>query len=412
MKPLLSSCVLLAGITLLGGCARQAEPEPSVPVLTQVEASPEESGAVSRAPMTVATQPAQAPATTTAPAAPAPVPTAAKAADWSPLELASGQAWIDCRLDYRQGDGEPLDSLDRDSLRRQLEPCREGDVLRLRYRGRIAADFTALVERVTRVADSLGIGSRVLDLDSSGGQVEDAIRAGDWIGGHRWTIWVREDSACHSSCVFVLAGGDSRRLAGRVGIHRIIRLSSTATSRGELNTELQAVYATVRAYLERNGASPLLADAMKTVPNRSLRLLTAAELRQYGLDGNNAAQDDLDRVRLLDKCGDDFMRRRDAWVRAFDQRCQSERGVHALNACGLGLRRDFGFPDDDCPAESPLSEFNELAGAMAGEAPTAEAGGPVEGAADTAVQAGVQAHAATDAGSPPQDAGAANGQGG
>jgi len=342
----------LAGTILLAGCVREAEPEPAGQIVPQAAIPPEDGGAVSRAPVVTPepASPVQAPP-------PAPPP---KAPDWSPLELASGQAWIDCRLDYRQGDGEPLASLERDELRRLLEPCRDGDVLRLRYRGRIAADFTALVDRVARVADGLGIGSRVLDLDSTGGQVEDAIRAGDLIGGKRWTVWVREDSVCHSACVFVLAGGDARRLAGRVGIHRIIRLSSTATSRTELNTELQAVYATVRAYLERNGASPLLADVMKTVPNRSLRLLTAEELRTYGLDGSNAAQDDLDRVRLLDKCGDDFMRRRDAWMRAFDQRCQAEPGVYAMNQCGLQLRADFGFPDDDCPAESPLAEFNEL----------------------------------------------------
>ena len=371
--PIPRSCLVLASAILLAGCVREAEPEPVGRIVTQATISPEEGGAVSRAPMPAPPSPAQAPPL---PAAPAP-----RVPDWSPLELVSGQAWIDCRLDYRLGDGEALVSLERDDLRRQLEPCREGDVLRLRYRGRIAADFTALVERVARVADGLGIGSRVLDLDSTGGQVEDAIRAGDWIGGNRWTIWVREDSVCHSACVFVLAGGDSRRLAGRVGIHRIIRLSSTATSRTELNTELQAVYATVRAYLERNGASPLLADAMKTVPNRSLRLLTADELRSYGLDGNNAAQDDLDRVRLLDKCGDDFMRRRDAWVRAFDQRCQSERDVYALNECGLALRRDFGFPDDDCPAESPLAEFNELPAVVLPEAgPEPVAGGTESGA--------------------------------
>ncbi|WP_372012981.1 COG3904 family protein [Pseudoxanthomonas sp. 10H] len=349
--PNLRACLLLASLGLLAGCGRGPAPAPVEAVQTQTVASPEEGGAVSRAPMT------------TPPAAPAPVPLppTAKVADWSPIELASGQAWIDCRLDYREGDGEAVEAPSRANLRHLLEPCRDGDVVRLRYRGKIASDFTALVERVTRVADSLGIDSRVLDLDSTGGQVEDAIRAGDWIGGNRWTIWVREDSVCHSACVFVLAGGDSRRLAGRVGIHRIIRLSSTATSRTELNTELQAVYGTVREYLERNGASPLLADVMKTVPNRSLRLLTGDELALYGLDGNNAAQDDLDRVRLLDKCGDDFMRRRDAWVRAFDERCRAQQGeVHALNACGLQLRRDFGFPDDDCPAESPLAEFNEL----------------------------------------------------
>lgn len=393
---ILRTCFLLASIALLAGCARPpaAEPEPAGQILTQAAIAPEDGGAVSRAPMPPAS-PSPASPHASAPAAVTAVP---KPPDWSPLALTSGQAWIDCRLDYRLGDGEPLASLERDDLRRLLEPCREGDVLRLRYRGRIAADFTALVERVARVADGLGIGSRVLDLDSTGGQVEDAIRIGDRIGGNRWTIWVREDSVCHSACVFVLAGGDSRRLAGRVGIHRIIRLSSTATSRTELNTELQAVYATVRAYLERNGASPLLADAMKTVPNRSLRLLTAEELRTYGLDGNNAAQDDLDRVRLLDKCGDDFMRRRDAWARAFDQRCQSEPGIHALNDCGLRLRRDFGFPDDDCPAESPLAEFNELPDAVIPDSETAPAASEAAAVVPDAATAGGSAPVQADQG--------------
>ncbi len=374
--PILRACLALACLSLLAGCGRDAVQEPVARIETQTVASPEEGGAVSRAPVVTPEQPAPV----------APVAPAVKVADWSPLELASGQAWIDCGLDYRHGDGELLSSPSRDNLRHLLELCRPGDVLRLRYRGKIAADFTVLVERVTRVADSLGIGSRVLDLDSTGGQVEDAIRAGDFIANHRWTIWVREDSLCHSACVFVLAGGDSRRLAGRIGIHRIIRLSSTATSRTELNTELQAVYATVREYLERNGASPLLADVMKTVPNRSLRLLTGEELRMYGLDGNNAAQDDLDRVRLLDKCGDDFMRRRDAWVRAFEERCRIRDEVYALNACGLQLRRDFGFPDDECPAESPLAEFNELPDVL-----PPEVSPPVPAAAETgAVNADVE----------------------
>ncbi|WP_238390050.1 hypothetical protein [Pseudoxanthomonas koreensis] len=395
--PILRACLALACLSLLAGCGRDAVQEPVARIETQTVASPEEGGAVSRAPVVTPEQPAPV----------APVAPAVKVADWSPIELVSGQAWIDCGLDYRQGDGEVVPSPSRANLRHLLEPCRAGDVLRLRYRGKIASDFTALVERVTRIADSLGIGSRVLDLDSTGGQVEDAIRAGDFIANHRWTIWVREDSLCHSACVFVLAGGDSRRLAGRIGIHRIIRLSSTATSRTELNTELQAVYATVREYLERNGASPLLADVMKTVPNRSLRLLTGEELRMYGLDGNNAAQDDLDRVRLLDKCGDDFMRRRDAWVRAFEERCRTQDGVYALNACGLQLRRDFGFPDDECPAESPLAEFNELPEALpvevAPEVPVApqtgaaqaevEQGAPAPAPAATAAEPGVEAAA-------------------
>lgn len=280
--------------------------------------------------------------------------------DWSPIDLPEGNAWLSCELDYvAKGDGIPLVALDRKALTEALQPCREPGVLRLRYHGHIGADFTALIERTTRLADELGIGKRVLDIDSTGGQVEDAIRAGDFIAESRWTIWVRESSQCHSACVFVLSAGDTRRIAGRVGIHRIIRMSSTASTRAELNAELRVVYDRVRAYLERNGAAVAVADLMMAVPNRSLRLLTADELKRYGLDGANPAQDDLDRLRLMRKCGEDFVNRRDAFVLAFDRRCRgSQDELGGLNDCGLDLRKEFGFPDRTCPTESPLAEFD------------------------------------------------------
>jgi hypothetical protein len=279
--------------------------------------------------------------------------------DWSPIELKSGQAWLSCNIDYSQhGDGTLLPALDRETLDAALHDCADRGVMRLRYRGRIAADFAALVERVTRIADALGIRKRVLDVDSAGGQVEDAIRAGDFIAASRWTLWVREDSICHSSCVFLLSAGDVRRIAGKVGIHRIIRMSSTVTTRAELNAELRLVHGRVRDYLEGNGTSVAVADLMMAVPNRSLRLLTDDELLRFGLDGVNPAQDDLDRLRLQRECGEGFVARRDNFARAFDRQCRTANDIHDQNACGLALRSRYGFPDPSCPVESPLSEFD------------------------------------------------------
>ncbi|MFC3550216.1 hypothetical protein ACFOLC_04230 [Lysobacter cavernae] len=342
----------------LVACQRQA-PDDEVRRFETVEVdSPQDGGAVSVAPVKAA------PAAATKPA---PAKAKAKdAIDWSAQALSSGQASISCELDYvAKGDGEPpLTGLDRDSLKQALAPCAERGVARLRYQGKIAADFTALIERVTRLADEAGIVKRVLDVDSAGGQVEDAVKAGDFIGQSRWTVWVREGAICHSACVFILSAGDNRMIAGRVGIHRIIRMSSTATTRAELNAELRVVYELVRDYLERNGAAVAVADLMMAVPNRSLRLLTDEELTLFGLDGINPAQDDLDRLRLMRKCGEDFVRRRDSFARAFDRRCKApDIGLDVLNTCGLDLRQDFGFPDADCPAESPLSEFDSFLGA-------------------------------------------------
>ncbi len=281
---------------------------------------------------------------------------------WDEATLENGEAFVSCDTDYaaEAGDGLPLAGLDRPAVEAALAPCRERGLMRVRYVGKINAGFAEMVRRLAEVARQSGIGKRVLDLDSSGGQVEAAIRAGDAIGESGWTVWVREGSVCHSACVFVLAAGDNRLISGKVGIHRMMRISSTATSRAELNRELQEVYGNVKDYLERNGVAVAVADLMMTVPNRSLRLLSSDELKQYGLDGTNAVQDDLERIKQLRKCGDDFVRRKDAFLVAFDQECKTKKDVdlESLTACGQALKQRFGFPDQACPAESPLSEID------------------------------------------------------
>ncbi len=292
------------------------------------------------------------------------VPTRAADAVWPDVALELGQAWISCATDYtaEDGDGLPLAGLDRRQLEAALEPCRDAGLLRVRYVGKINAGFAAMVARLATVADAMKLPRRILDLDSSGGQVEAAIRAGDAIGESNWTIWVREGSICHSACVFVLAAGDNRLIAGKVGIHRMMRISSRATSRAELNRELQEVYGNVKDYLERNGVAVAAADLMMTVPNRSLRLLTPTELKEYGFDGTNAVQDDLERIRQMRKCGDAFVRRKDAFLIAFDQQCKQEGAdLETVNACGQSLKQRFGFPDTACPAESPLAENDSAA---------------------------------------------------
>ncbi|MDQ3160663.1 MAG: hypothetical protein M3Q51_06525, partial [Pseudomonadota bacterium] len=215
--------------------------------------------------------------------------------DWSPTRLEAGDAWVDCAADYRIGDGRPVLSLSYIDLRQSLQDCRATGLVRLRYDGKITMSFAALTERVSRVAGDLGIGKRILDLRSAGGSVESAIRAGDAIGENDWTVWVRSDSICHSACVLLLAAGDMRVIAGPVGIHRMVRVASSATSRKELGEELRRVSDELRNYLERNGASAEVYDLMTTVPNRTLYMLGDDELDRYGLSGANAVEDDLNR---------------------------------------------------------------------------------------------------------------------
>lgn len=310
-----------------------------------------------------------------------PLPPRPETNHWPQIDLEGNRIFVSCDVDYAGGgDGDALQALSRPDIEQALAACQERGLLRVRYEGKITGVFVEAMWRITQVADGLQITRRVLDLDSSGGQVEAAIRVGDQIGASGWTIWVREGAVCHSACVFVLAAGDNRLLAGKVGIHRMMRISSKATSRSELNDELQQVYGKVKDYLQRNGVAIGVADLMMTVPNRSLRLLTSEELRQYGLDGTNAVQDDLERIRQMRKCGADFVRRKDAFLVSFDQRCKNGRNdLEALTHCGQGLKERFGFPDATCPDESPLAEIDN------GQVALVPPASPADGA-DQAVQ--------------------------
>jgi hypothetical protein len=143
----------------------------------------------------------------------------------------------------------------------------------------------------------------------------------------------------------------------------MIRVGSSASSRKELGEELRKVSDDLRNYLERNGASAEVYDLMTTVPNRTLRVLTADELERYGLSGANAVEDDLNRIRLARRCGNDFVSRRDAFRRAYDSQCKqpqdhAAQDVFDINACGLELRGRFGFPDAQCPDDSPMAELD------------------------------------------------------
>ena len=295
-------------------------------------------------------------------APPPPAPPRSRAdRPWPQALLENGRAWVSCSTEYAgdAGDGVELGGLQREQIAQALAPCAERGLMRVRYAGKINPGFAEMMWRLAVVADEQKIHKRILDLDSSGGQVESAIVAGDSIGESGWTIWVREGSICHSACVFVLAAGDNRLLSGKVGIHRMMRISSKATSRAELNRELHEVYDNVKDYLQRNGVAVGVADLMMTVPNRSLRLLTPDELRQYGLDGTNAVQDDLERIKQMRACGDDFVQRKDAFLIAFDQQCKREGAdMESINSCGQALKQRFGFPDAVCPEESPLSEID------------------------------------------------------
>jgi hypothetical protein len=299
-------------------------------------------------------------AVTTLPVSDEPQPQPADVLDgtnWPDARVGGGLARVSCERDDADDPPRRLDSLGFYPLFDAMTACESTGLVRLSYSGRIDGGFTELVRRVSAMAQRMDLPEHLLDLDSAGGHVEEAIRAGDAMAGAGWTVRIRQDANCLSACVLVLAAADDRVVRGNVGVHRLMRDHSNATSRAELNDELRNVNAMVRDYFERHGVALAVADLMMTVPNRRLRLLTPDELDEYGLSGRNAAQDDLERIVIRRKCGEDFMRRRDAFQRQFEARCGiDERPWEDVTRCGLELREAYGFPDQKCGDETPLAD--------------------------------------------------------
>lgn len=304
---------------------------------------------------------------------------------WPPARVGSGHARVSCEREDVADEPRTLDSLEFFSLVDALSPCQATGLVRLSYNGRVDAGFTALIERVSAMAERMDMPARILDIDSAGGHVEEAVKAGDALAAARWTLRIREDAVCHSACVLVLAAADMRDVEGKVGVHRLMRDRSSATSRAELNEELRQVNALVREYFERHGVALAVADLMMTVPNRRLRMLTPEELETYGLQGRNAAQDDLERIVARRECGAGFVRRRDEFQRRFEDTCAiDERRWEDVVRCGIELRAAYGFPDAKCPDATPLADAErvltlaaeraarELASAEGSEVPAGE----------------------------------------
>ncbi|WP_407908351.1 COG3904 family protein [Lysobacter claricitrinus] len=276
---------------------------------------------------------------------------------WPAARVERGLAQVSCERDDADDPPRALDSLEFFPLYDAMATCASTGLVRLHYSGRIDGGFTELTRRVSAMAQRMDLPERLLDIDSAGGHVEEAIRAGDALADAKWTVRVQDDANCLSACVLVLAAADDRVVHGKVGVHRLMRDRSNATSRAELNDELRNVNALVREYFERHGVALAVADLMMTVPNRRLRLLTPDELDEYGLVGRNAAQDDLERIVIRRKCGEDFMRRRDAFERQFEARCGvDEKPWDDVTRCGLELRSAYGFPDAKCADETPLAD--------------------------------------------------------
>jgi hypothetical protein len=148
-----------------------------------------------------------------------------------------------------------------------------------------------------------------LELNSDGGDVNAAL---DFAAKFRRSkldrVWffVPERGHCYSSCVLLLASGFMRGVYGEVGIHRPYFTEHGANAMGyeSLKEAYDATLIQVKNFLNSVNINDKLATDMWFIPSNKVKILTSAELAEYGLSAADAVLKEQENADLRRSCGD------------------------------------------------------------------------------------------------------------
>jgi len=147
--------------------------------------------------------------------------------------------------------------------------------------------FLKAIEEAESDAHALGVKSKpyfIVFLDSPGGSVKAAMAIGREIRKSRpLSVTVPENGRCVSSCVLILAGGASRAVYGRVGIHRPFLQEDINYSPEDQKKTYSTLEKVIKDYLNEMNVPTALYDTMFRIPPEKVRFLSAAELQNYNL---------------------------------------------------------------------------------------------------------------------------------
>jgi hypothetical protein len=140
-----------------------------------------------------------------------------------------------------------------------------------------------------------------MTLESGGGDVEAAMRAGEIARKYHVNMRVLSDRSCASACVLLLVGGVDRIIFGNVGIHRPYS-AGYSPSLTESEKRYKSVSASVERYLHAMNMPPRLIDAMNATPPDQVHWLTVDELTQFGISASDPVwQDRVDSIEALSR---------------------------------------------------------------------------------------------------------------
>jgi hypothetical protein len=125
-----------------------------------------------------------------------------------------------------------------------------------------------------------------LALDSGGGDVDAAIKAGEIARKYHVTTRVLNDATCASACVLLLVGGVDRIIYGKVGIHRPFS-AGYSSSISESGQRYKSINTSVEGYLRAMNMPPRLMDAMNAIPPDQIQWLTEDQMQEFGINASD-----------------------------------------------------------------------------------------------------------------------------
>lgn len=174
------------------------------------------------------------------------------------------------------------------------------------------------------------------NLNSEGGNVENAIRIGRMLRDlNAWTV-VNGIHKCSSSCVFLLVGGVDRNVWGRVGVHRpYFESLDRRRTQAQVSADIRALDAMITTYLRDMNITSNLLDFMKGVASNEMRWLSDSDLQTFGLSAPDPVFDELKTAH-------------DAWIYGTTSATLRQRRV-ASEQCYRGSGTSNERPDSiDC----------------------------------------------------------------
>lgn len=131
---------------------------------------------------------------------------------------------------------------------------------------------------------------RTLFLTSNGGNVESAIRAGEFVRQKEMHTAVL--GQCASSCVLVFLGGVSRSAdSGSIGLHRPFSESLSMTE-SNAQSKYEEANRLILQYLTKMNIPEALLITMNAVPPQKIKWLNDEQLQELQIVGDDPAWDD------------------------------------------------------------------------------------------------------------------------